>query len=171
MSNEYVFFFGAKNEFGFLSNWYLSPYYCTAVAQDVSCVEQSMMMMKAATFNDIEALDKLSKTSNPSECKAIGRTIKGFDKQTWDDISMGLVYLTLVNKFLSSDILYEALMATKDKILVEASPYDRIWGIGYDADSALENIDNWGENRLGKCLMYVRRSLTPEDEMVGNRIG
>ncbi len=162
MDQKYIFFFGANNEYGFLSNWYESSFQPSILDRRVSCAEQGMMLIKAAVFDDGEAFDKIANATKPAECKAIGRTIKNFNPVVWNELSTGLVYSILINKFLSSQDLFNSLISTGDKILVEASPYDRIWGIGYDKNTALDNIDNWGENRLGKCLMYVRESIKPK---------
>ncbi len=97
--------------------------------------EKYMMMAKAKLFNDTEVFDKMSKTDNPRMVKTLGRMVKNFSESEWDK--------------------------HKDKIIVEASPYDKIWGIGlhWDDDRVLyENL--WqGENLLGKCIMRARDIL------------
>ena len=52
-------------------------------------------------------------------------------------------------------------MKTSNRILVEASPVDTIWGIGLTKDSRdVENIYTWrGLNLLGFALMEVRDFL------------
>ena len=64
-------------------------------------------------------------------------------------------------KFSQNQNFKDFLLSTGDKILVEASPYDRIWGIGMlETDNRAENPLLWnGENLLGFALMEVRDQL------------
>jgi ribA/ribD-fused uncharacterized protein len=62
------------------------------------------------------------------------------------------------------------LLATGDRYLVEASPFDRIWGIGFAEKDASANRRRWGANLLGKALVDVRKSLR-EDEGKGQKRG
>lgn len=44
----------------------------------------------------------------------------------------------------------------------QASPTDRIWGVGFGAADAEANRKSWGENRLGEAMMVVREKLRKE---------
>lgn len=72
-----------------------------------------------------------------------------------------------VHKFTFSedaDSLRAQLLATGDRELVEASPRDRIWGVGFAERNAGANRHRWGQNLLGKALMDVRGRLRGEEE-------
>lgn len=171
MKDLYVFFWG-----GPLSNWYPAPIKCSFFPikseQDMSleswdlpevvkysCVEQYMMAAKAKLFNDEETFEKIMKTNEPREQKALGRQVKNFIPEEWDAISYRVVKYACLHKFCGNKELGDYLLSTEGKHLVEASPHDRIWGIGYTEKDALSNINDWGENRLGNILMEVREEL------------
>lgn len=153
ITDEMVLFYG-----GPFSQWFPSDIeidginYCTA--------EQFMMAMKADYFGDDETKRKIMATQNPSEQKALGRQVANFDKEAWDAVSRGYVYQANMVKF-SSPSLNRFLKDTKDKIIVEASPYDRIWGIGRAVDDprSLDKSQWRGTNWLGEVLMKVRNDL------------
>lgn len=164
----YVFFWG-----GPLSNWYPAPFKCSFFPikseQDMSledwnlpevvkysCVEQYMMAAKAICFEDRETYDKIMATDSPKEQKALGRQVNNFDPKLWDAISLNVVKYACYQKFSKNKELGDYLLSTGDKFLVEASPHDRIWGIGYTEKDAFHNLNDWGENRLGNILMEVR---------------
>ena len=120
-----------------------------------------MMAEKARLFNDEETLRKILSTDDPKEVKALGRLIKNFDQETWENNKYDIVVKGNYAKFSQNSKLKEYLLNTKNKILAEASPYDKIWGIGLDKNN--ENAYNpktWeGENLLGFALMEVRDML------------
>lgn len=62
-------------------------------------------------------------------------------------------------KFSQNDRLKGILLGTGSREIVEASPNDKVWGIGFDSENALENKEMWGVNKLGKALMRVREQL------------
>lgn len=152
-TDKFVLFYG-----GFLSQWYPVRFQVDGVTYVTA--EQYMMAMKADYFGDDTAKAKIMATSDPSEQKAIGRTVKNFDREAWDAVSRGFVYKANMAKF-SLDFLKSQLLATGDRELVEASPYDRIWGIGLAVDDpkALDKSQWRGTNWLGETLMKVREDL------------
>ena len=87
--------------------------------------------------------------------------IRNFDKSTWDKNCLAIVYEGNLAKFTQNQDLKEQMLATEDKIFVEASPLDNIWGIGLAEDA--EDIDNpsyWlGLNLLGQSLTLVKQEL------------
>ena len=129
--------------------------------------EQYMMYHKAMLFKDKETADKIMLATSPKEQKALGREVKGFDKEIWDENKEKIVEEGNRNKF--GHPKEEAGMKTKlldtgDRELVEASPYDRIWGIGFDAEKAEVHRSEWGQNLLGEALMRVRSRLREQSQ-------
>ncbi|KAK5734433.1 hypothetical protein LTR17_008934 [Elasticomyces elasticus] len=172
-----------EEPYGFLSQWYEFPFEVNGVTYLTA--EMWMMIEKAKLFGDEETAQKMMETTVPAEHQALGRKAKGFDRKKWDQRESAIVQdrieyplLTLAlsdksriveegnyHKFTKSKTKPEMLgmlMATGDRELVEASPTDRIWGVGFGAATAEENRADWGENRLGKAIMAVRDRLKQE---------
>ena len=152
MEQKYKFFWKGK-----LSNWYLSDFTVGDII--FNCGEQYMMYAKAIFFNDIETSRKILMTNIPAEQKSLGRQVKNYDDAAWNEVRYNLVKLGLIEKFKQNDELKKYIVSYKDYILVEASPYDRIWGIGYSEDEAMNNINDWGQNLLGKVLNEIANEL------------
>lgn len=148
-----VLFYG-----GPFSQWYPSTFEIDGVLYNTA--EQFMMAMKADYFGDHETKEKILATNNPSEQKALGRQVSNFDKEAWDAVSRGYVYQANMAKF-SIEKLKKILLDTEDRELVEASPYDKIWGIGLGVDDpkSLDKTQWRGTNWLGEVLMKVRKDL------------
>lgn len=126
-----------------------------------NCCEQYMMFKKAQLFKDEAMAKKILKEKAPSNQQKLGRQIKGFVPTQWDKNKIGIVWYGNYLKFSQHEDLKQRLLATGNKILAEASPYDLIWGIGFSAkdDLALDQ-KNWkGQNLLGQVLMSVRKAL------------
>lgn len=123
--------------------------------------EQWMMAEKARLFNDGDALKKILKTFDNKEIKKIGREIKGFNEELWRFERSSIVKKGNLLKFSQNKDLKKYLISTEEKILVEASPYDEIWGVGLSRnDKKIRLPDNWkGLNLLGFILMEVRDEL------------
>ena len=120
-----------------------------------------MMAAKARLFGDEESLLQILESSDPKAAKALGRKVKNFDSSVWDENARRLVTEGNIAKFSQNSHLQEFLLGTGDTVLVEASPYDRIWGIGLKADDERsKNPATWqGQNLLGFALMDVREAL------------
>lgn len=120
-----------------------------------------MMAAKARLFNDAEMEKEILKAATPNQAKALGRKVKNFDPKLWDEHKCQIVTQGNLLKFSQNQKFKDFLLSTGDKVLVEASPYDRIWGIGMlETDSRVENPLLWnGENLLGFALMEVRDEL------------
>lgn len=146
-----------------LSQWYDCQFVVKGVTYHTA--EQFMMAMKASFFKDKEILEKIMNENHPSAYKKLGRQIKNFDSKTWDEVKYDIVVDGNIAKFSQNEELKKFLLSTEDAILVEASPYDRIWGIGIDKDTAMKGgVDQWqGENLLGFALMEVRDELIKQE--------
>jgi ribA/ribD-fused uncharacterized protein len=157
-TDEYCFFWS-----GPFSNWHPSEF--TVFDTDYNCAEQAMMHQKALMFNDIDSAEKIMKTNDPQKQKALGRGVKGFVESEWIDNRYDIVYTLLVEKFRQNVELLDILLDTDELHIVEASPYDKVWGIAMGVDKYPEILDknNWkGDNLLGDILMDVRYDLRQE---------
>lgn len=152
----FVFFFGAASPF---SQWH--P--CTFVVDGCTfnCAEQLMMHGKAQLFGDREIAAKMLATSAPKQHKALGRKVAGFDDARWREARTGIVKAGNRAKFTQNPELLAQLQATRGTTLVEASPRDRIWGIGLSAnDPRAQDRATWrGQNLLGQILTELRDEL------------
>lgn len=139
-----------------MSQWYDVEFEVAGVKYHTA--EQYMMAQKALLFDDKQVFDQIMLADNPRDYKALGRKIRKFDSKIWDARKYDIVVEGNKAKFSQNDDLKEYLLSTGDAILVEASPYDRIWGIGlYPGQAAKGSIDQWrGLNLLGAALMEVR---------------
>jgi ribA/ribD-fused uncharacterized protein len=126
--------------------------------------EQYMMAGKARLFGDAEKLAEILAVDDPARCKALGREVRGFDRDRWGAASFDLVTRGNVAKFGQDEALRAHLLATGDAVLVEASPRDRIWGIGMGASNpSARDPSGWrGRNLLGFALVRARAILRGE---------
>jgi ribA/ribD-fused uncharacterized protein len=162
---KYIFFWGHSNKNNehigkfVLSQWYPAPF----VIDDVQYLtaEHWMMAHKALLFGDRETFQKIIRADKAGEVKELGRQVRAFDEIKWNVKKFDIVKTGNIHKFNQNKNLRDFLIATGDRIIVEASPTDTVWGIGLSQDS--EMIDNpytWrGENLLGFALMEVRDFL------------
>lgn len=129
-----------------------------------SCAEQFMMAEKARMFSDTAMLKAILNANHPKEMKAFGRAVQGFDKERWDNACYEIVVRGSVEKFRQNPELMDFLVGTKNRILVDASPRDRIWGIGMGKQNPdAENPMKWrGTNLLGFALSEARNRLMSE---------
>ncbi|KAL8792749.1 MAG: hypothetical protein Q9195_004636 [Heterodermia aff. obscurata] len=150
--------------YGFLSQWFLSSFHDPSTNTTYNCAEQRMMHQKALLFNDTVSARDILATQSPSEQKVLGRKIKGWDDKKWDQVKFEVVVQGTRLKFHEDETLRGHLLATAQRELVEASPRDRVWGIGCEASFAEEQRAGWGMNLLGKALMTVREEMRGEME-------
>lgn len=146
-----------------LSQWYkLSFKYEFAVGGSIvfPTAEHWMMYHKALLFDSDRCIDILKQT-HPREAKRIGRQLSNFDAEKWEDAKVQIVIKGNLIKFMDNPEYAKKLISTGDSILVEASPRDRIWGIGMNSDQLHKTpIKDWkGLNLLGYSLMGVRNIL------------
>lgn len=128
------------------------------------CAEQFMMHGKALLFGDAEIAAQILRTKSPGAQKALGRKVANFNDLTWKANRLAIVYAGNYAKFTQNPPLRDALLATGKSLLVEASPRDRIWGIGMSADHPLAHTPSkWrGQNLLGQTLTKLRDALRAE---------
>lgn len=142
-----------------LSQWWPSPFVTEGVAY--ATAEHWMMAAKARLFGDAEAERRAVEAANPALAKKAGRLVRGFDDTVWERERFGIVVEGSVHKFAAHADLREFLLGTGDRVLVEASPLDRVWGIGLAAtDEGASDPRRWrGGNLLGFALMEARERL------------
>ena len=122
-------------------------------------VEHYMMYHKAKLFGDKVVAEDILCMQTPDEAKAAGRRVQGFDKELWTARREQIVFDGNFLKFTQHKQLQALLLRTGKKPLVEASPEDRLWGIGYSAADAEQHRDKWGQNLCGKAIERVREKL------------
>ncbi len=142
-----------------LSQWWPSPF--TVDGVEYATAEHWMMAGKARLFDDAEAERRVLAAGHPAEAKKAGRLVRGFDEAVWERERFGIVAEGSVHKFAAHADLREFLLGTGERVLVEASPVDRVWGIGLAADDeAASDPERWrGPNLLGFALMEARERL------------
>jgi ribA/ribD-fused uncharacterized protein len=124
-----------------------------------------MMASKARLFGDNEVFNEIMEANNPNDYKKLGRKVHGFIPESWDAKKYDIVVEGNKAKFGQNVDIREFLLSTGEAILAEASPYDKIWGIGLDRETAMKgSAEQWlGENLLGCALMEVRDWLRTEN--------
>ena len=142
-----------------LSQWYPAPFVVDGVTYPTA--EHFMMAGKARLFGDEEAARAALEARNPAEAKRAGRQVRGFDEAVWQERRFDIVVTANRAKFSRHPALRDFLLATGARVLVEASPTDRVWGIGLAAsDAKASNPLEWsGLNLLGFALMVARARI------------
>lgn len=166
---EYIFFLDYKEmvscvlDESCFSQFYPSNFRVNYNSKEIvmPTAEHYMMYSKAMVFKDYEIAKKILSTNIPREAKKLGREVRGFDDRIWRELSFDIVVEGNLNKFSQNHRLKDFLLSTKDKVLVEASPKDKKWGIGLSTNNPkAKNPKEWlGENLLGFALMKVRDIL------------
>ena len=146
------------------SQWYDCRF--TVSGETYHTAEQYMMAEKAALFNDQVTRQKILAADNPRDYKSLGREVKNFDSQMWDQKKYRIVLTGNIAKFSQNPELFAFLDSTGDSVLVEGSPYDDIWGVKLAIDDpAIKDPNKWqGENLLGFALMETRDILREKEE-------
>ncbi|MGW4033593.1 NADAR family protein [Streptomyces sp. NPDC004838] len=144
---------------GCLSQWWPSPFVVDGVRY--ATAEHWMMAGKARLFGDAEAERLALDARSPAQAKRAGRLVRGFDEAVWERERFAVVRSGSVHKFSQHEELKAFLLGTGDRVLVEASPMDRVWGIGLAADDErARDPERWrGLNLLGFALMEAREEL------------
>ena len=143
-----------------LSNWFPACFEHEGV--HYATAEHYMMAEKARLFGDEDALQRALAAKSPGAAKRVGREVRNFEEERWEEARSRIVEEGVYAKFAQNEALGAFLVGTKERILVEASPKDRIWGIGMTRDE--EGVNNpllWnGLNLLGFALMRARERLS-----------
>ena len=159
---KFVFFWGhGKTSDGSLTKTCFSQWWdCKFTVDGIEyhTAEQFMMAQKAVLFGDEAIRKEIMAAGHPKQFKDLGRKISHFDQKVWDEKCCEIVIKGNVAKFSQNDDLKEFLLNTNSRVLVEASPMDKIWGIGMAEDEPkVDNPNLWkGKNFLGCCLMEAR---------------
>jgi ribA/ribD-fused uncharacterized protein len=142
-----------------LSQWWPSPFTVGGVTYRTA--EHWMMAEKARLFGDAEAERAVLAAEHPAEAKKAGRLVRGFTEETWARERFRIVVEGSVHKFAADPALRAYLLGTGTRVLVEASPVDRVWGIGLASDDpAAGDPERWrGLNLLGFALMRARERM------------
>src|ERR1043166_189724 len=158
-TQRFTFFFRPEAPF---SQWH--PAQFELGGRIFGCAEQYMMYGKAILFGDPEAAAAILAAASPKQHKALGRQVRGFDDAIWKQNREQIVFDGSRGKFTQNPARRQALLDTAGTELVEASPFDRIWGIGLAAsDPRAEDPAQWrGRNLLGKILTRLRDELLAE---------
>lgn len=155
-SKGYVFFWGGE-----FSQWATSPFELDGNVYNTA--EQWMMYQKAMTFGDEDMAIAIMQSKEPSHQKALGRRVQPFDEAAWSAVAYDHVVRGNMAKFSQNKHFFDYMMTTKDAQIVEASPHDNIWGIGFHVNEAKKTDPsiwkNHDNNLLGKALMEVRSNL------------
>lgn len=162
ITDKYVFFY--KDWIGNYQNTdFMYPSKETPIFNFTS-TEQGFMYFKALYFEDYEKADEIYNTfNNPGLCRKLGRQVSGYDEESWSKIRYGVFYDLIYQKYLQDENLKKRLLDPifDGKLFVEASPIDKIWGIGMDENNPnLLDESKWkGLNYLGQILTDVRNKL------------
>lgn len=158
---KFTFFWGNNPKFKYaeFSQFFKCKFNINGV--EFNCTEQWMHWKKAITFSDFNVAKQILKTDNPVEQKRLGRLVSNFNTDVWSSVAVDVVFRGNIEKFSQNIELLNKLKSTKNTILVEASPYDKIWGIGLkQSDPRSSDISQWqGQNLLGYILTRVRDIL------------
>lgn len=160
ITDEYVFFYK-----DWLSNYQKTNFTVEwkGTTYTFSSTEKGFMYIKAITFGDLVTASKIMKTDDPNQCRKLGRQVKGYKDSEWEKIRYDVFYTLNWAKYTQDKELQKKLLDPKfdGKKFVEASPIDKIWGIGYAEDNP--NIEYaqiyWGKNYLGRILTNIRKRL------------
>ncbi|GIJ76723.1 hypothetical protein SAMN05443287_108237 [Micromonospora phaseoli] len=170
---KFLFFWGHQPQRdgsigpGCLSQWWPAPF--TIDGQRFATAEHYMMWRKATLFDDHATAARILTASHPHAAKTLGRQVAGFDQQVWEQHRYDIVVAGSVAKFGQHPALHTYLLGTGERVLVEASPLDRVWGIGLAADHPhATDPARWrGLNLLGFALMQTRTNLREQEPTDG----
>lgn len=154
ITDNYVLFWD-----GIFSQWWIAPFEVNNVT--FKTAEHYMMYNKAMLFNDSEIATQILNTYSPRDVKALGRKVSNFDSALWESKCFEIVLRGTIHKFKQNKSLLAELLKYSDKEFVEASPDDKIWGIGLDEDheDCLDPSKWKGQNLLGKALTLAAKIL------------
>lgn len=160
-TKDYVFFYYGDDIY---SNFFKRKFNMAGL--EFFCSEQAFMWAKAVCFQDYTTAAKIAAVDSKGrkaafDCKMLGREVKPYSDEHWSKVRYSVMCDVLMEKFTQNHDMATELLATGDRVIVEASPTDTIWGIGMDVDhpDILDSTCWRGLNLLGNALMYVRERL------------
>jgi ribA/ribD-fused uncharacterized protein len=151
---DFLFFYGNRPSNagssgpGFLSQWWSAPF--SVRGKHYPTAEHFMMVRKAELFEDEIMASRILADSSPAAAKTLGRAVRGYDEEIWAVNRYGIVLEGNLAKFGQSPVLQAYLAATAGRVLVEASPTDRVWGIGLAADDSTSTRSEVAEIFAGR---------------------
>lgn len=155
ITDDYIFFYK-----DWLSNYQRT--YFEYKDHEFTSTEQAFMYMKAMFFQDYESAINILDSKTPNDARLLGRKVKGYDDKKWSEVRYKIFYDLNLIKYTTDRKLQQMLLDSKfdGKIFVEASPIDRIWGIGISEDKDPEYKEHeWGRNFLGKIITNIRNRI------------
>jgi len=165
-TSTHLFFYGYELQLpeACLQQWYPSSFTDPISGHRFPTCEHWQMYQKAILFEgaDSDSAKAVLAASTPGEANKLGRGVKGYNKKLWEEKREGVVEQGNYLKFSQSEECRRALLKTGELVLVEGSPVDRVWGIGFRGDEAEGKEEEWGLSLLGKALMRVRERLRKE---------
>ena len=167
ITNKYVFFYR-----DWLSNYQKTDFYYPSKENPIfrfNSTEQGFMYFKALYFEDYKTASEIYNTvGDPGKCRKLGRLVKGYDDKEWAKVRYNIFADLIYQKYLQDDELRKKLLSPdfEGKLFVEASPIDKIWGIGMDETNPdIVYQQNWkGLNYLGQITTEVRKKLKNIDQ-------
>jgi ribA/ribD-fused uncharacterized protein len=147
---EFLYFWGHSNTYNqdvgkfCFSQWFESIF--IVEGKTYYNAEQWMMAQKAQLFEDDMVYEQILATSRPADVKELGRKVKGFNEEIWNEKRFEIVKLGNIHKFNQNRAFGNYLLKTENKIIIEASPNDAVWGIGLHKTVIISRIFISGED-------------------------
>jgi ribA/ribD-fused uncharacterized protein len=159
LENKRIFFWGSV-----FSQWYKASILDSSAGVTFNTAEQGMMYYKAMTFNDTDIAQKILETDNARKQKELGRKVNGYNDEIWTSVRFKVVSRLNYLKFSQNVDLKIILLMLKDWEFVEASPEDKIWGIGLGENNPdIFDVEKWqGQNLLGKAIKEAQQQIINE---------
>lgn len=162
ITDKYIFFYK-----DWLGNYQTTDFMYPSIKTPIfnfTSTEQGFMYFKALYFEDYTKADEIYNTlNNPGKCRRLGRQVEGYDEESWSKIRYSVFEDLIYQKYLQDKELQRQLLAPEfdGKLFVEASPIDKIWGIGMDENNPnLLDESKWlGLNYLGRIITNVRARI------------
>ena len=139
-----VNFFGNKHLF---SNFAPTPVVIDGL--EYATTEHYFQAMKFAK-NDPKYAEEVRKSPTPGGAKKLGKSRQHPIDEDWNDQRDDVMRVALLNKALQNPQFVKDLLASGDREIIEASPWDYYWGTG---------AKKTGKNMLGKLLVELRTKL------------
>jgi ribA/ribD-fused uncharacterized protein len=171
MTPTHIFFYGIElqSSTSRFQNWYPSLFADPSYpGVHFATAEQYIMYRKSLLMNDHTTAQLILSSHTPLEAGKLGRKVKNYDSTLWAESVDGVAERCYMLKFGQVQECRDALLGTGEKVLAEASPSDRNWGIGFAGHEALGREEEWGRNIAGRALMRVRKRLRMGESIEGD---